>query len=55
MYYFFEFQPLNESPQSEWKNYFKDNEVLIQIDKDVRRLCPEIDFFQRFTTYPHRY
>uniref|UniRef100_A0A915PJG2 E3 ubiquitin-protein ligase n=1 Tax=Setaria digitata TaxID=48799 RepID=A0A915PJG2_9BILA len=46
--------PLNLNPDSEWNNYFKDNEVLAQIDKDVRRLCPEIDFFQRITSYPHR-
>ncbi|KAM3725885.1 TBC1 domain family member [Dirofilaria immitis] len=46
--------PLNLSPDSQWSNYFKDNETLAQIDKDVRRLCPEIDFFQRITSYPHR-
>uniref|UniRef100_A0A1I7V818 TBC domain-containing protein c n=1 Tax=Loa loa TaxID=7209 RepID=A0A1I7V818_LOALO len=46
--------PLNLNPDSRWNNYFKDNEVLAQIDKDVRRLCPEIDFFQRITSYPHR-
>lgn len=46
--------PLNLNPDSQWNNYFKDNEVLVQIDKDVRRLCPEIDFFQRITAYPHR-
>uniref|UniRef100_A0A1I7VF18 Rab-GAP TBC domain-containing protein n=1 Tax=Loa loa TaxID=7209 RepID=A0A1I7VF18_LOALO len=43
--------PLNLNPDSRWNNYFKDNEVLAQIDKDVRRLCPEIDFFQRITSY----
>ncbi|VDD92450.1 unnamed protein product [Enterobius vermicularis] len=37
-----------------WKKYFKDNEVLLQIDKDVRRLCPEIEFFQKATNFPHR-
>ncbi|VDM97351.1 unnamed protein product [Thelazia callipaeda] len=46
--------PLSLNPSSQWNNYFKDNEVLAQIDKDVRRLCPEIDFFQRITPYPHR-
>lgn len=46
--------PLSLSPDSEWKNYFKDNEMLIQIDKDVRRLCPEIEFFQRITSHPHK-
>uniref|UniRef100_A0A915CU22 Rab-GAP TBC domain-containing protein n=1 Tax=Ditylenchus dipsaci TaxID=166011 RepID=A0A915CU22_9BILA len=39
---------------SEWTNFFKDNEVLLQIDKDVRRLRPEIDFFQRHTAYPKK-
>ncbi|XP_046660191.1 TBC1 domain family member 13 [Homalodisca vitripennis] len=34
--------PLNVSPDSRWQTYFKDNEVLLQIDKDVRRLCPDI-------------
>ncbi|KAI5096282.1 TBC1 domain family member 13 [Silurus meridionalis] len=28
--------PLNPNPESRWNNYFKDNEVLLQIDKDVR-------------------
>ena len=28
--------PLNLSPDSKWQTYFKDNEVLLQIDKDVR-------------------
>lgn len=32
--------------------YFKDNETLLQIDKDVRRLCPEISFFQQPTEFP---
>lgn len=39
--------PLSEGPESNWSNYFKDNEVLLQIDKDVRRLCPDISFFQQ--------
>lgn len=39
--------PLSEGPESSWSNYFKDNEVLLQIDKDVRRLCPDISFFQQ--------
>jgi len=30
------FQPLNPNPDSRWNNYFKDNEILLQIDKDVR-------------------
>ncbi len=28
--------PLSTSPSSQWNTYFKDNEVLLQIDKDVR-------------------
>ncbi|KAJ8737806.1 hypothetical protein PYW08_000401 [Mythimna loreyi] len=44
--------PLNISPDSSWSTYFKDNEVLLQIDKDVRRLCPDISFFQTATEFP---
>ena len=28
--------PLNPNPNSKWQTFFKDNEVLLQIDKDVR-------------------
>lgn len=44
--------PLSINPDSQWQTYFKDNEVLLQIDKDVRRLCPDISFFQQPTEYP---
>ncbi|KAL5012953.1 hypothetical protein ScPMuIL_011504 [Solemya velum] len=44
--------PLNPSPNSEWAAYFRDNEMLLQIDKDCRRLCPDLFFFQRATDYP---
>lgn len=44
--------PLSEGPESSWSNYFKDNEVLLQIDKDVRRLCPDISFFQQVIAGP---
>ncbi|XP_073975861.1 TBC1 domain family member 13 isoform X3 [Rhodnius prolixus] len=44
--------PLSVNPDSQWGTYFKDNEVLLQIDKDVRRLCPDISFFQQPTKYP---
>lgn len=44
--------PLNPNPDSKWQTYFKDNEVLLQIDKDVRRLCPDISFFQQATYAP---
>lgn len=39
--------PLSDGPDSSWRTFFKDNEVLLQIDKDVRRLCPDISFFQQ--------
>lgn len=44
--------PLNPNPRSEWNSYFQDNEILNQIDKDVRRLCPDMSFFQTATPYP---
>lgn len=28
--------PLNPEPDSKWHVFFKDNDVLLQIDKDVR-------------------
>lgn len=44
--------PLSEGPESAWNTFFSDNEFLLQIDKDVRRLCPDISFFQQPTEYP---
>ncbi|CAD5234663.1 unnamed protein product [Bursaphelenchus xylophilus] len=44
--------PLSDGKDSQWAKFFADNDVLIQIDKDVRRLRPEIDFFQRISHYP---
>jgi len=44
--------PLNPNPTSQWATYFKDNAVLLQIDKDVRRLCPDLNFFQTRTDFP---
>lgn len=44
--------PLSNNPDSEWQTFFKDNEVLLQIDKDVRRLCPDISFFQQPSDFP---
>lgn len=44
--------PLNLNPDSKWQTFFKDNEVLSQIDKDVRRLCPDISFFQQACDFP---
>ena len=36
----------------EWDTYFKDNEVLTQIDKDARRLYPDLGFFSLPTKNP---
>ena len=41
--------PLNDNPDSQWGTFFKDNEILLQIDRDVRRLSPDISFFQQPT------
>ena len=35
--------------ETKWDQYFKDNQTLEQIDKDVRRLCPEFAFYQMTT------
>eukprot|EP00095_Tigriopus_kingsejongensis_P005856 maker-scaffold38_size502422-snap-gene-0.14 protein:Tk05856 transcript:maker-scaffold38_size502422-snap-gene-0.14-mRNA-1 annotation:"tbc1 domain family member 13" len=45
--------PLNPNPDSHWQSFFKDNEVLLQIDKDVRRLCPDISFFSQGSSHPN--
>ncbi|KAK7094495.1 TBC1 domain family member 13-like [Littorina saxatilis] len=44
--------PLNPNPDSQWQEDFKDNDMLMQIDKDCRRLCPDLFFFQRATEFP---
>lgn len=44
--------PLNPNPDSNWGAFFKDNDMLLQIDKDCRRLCPDLFFFQKATEYP---
>lgn len=44
-------KPLSSEPNGNWKSFFKDNEVLLQIDKDCQRLCPDIEFFRRTTDY----
>lgn len=46
--------PLNPNPSSQWSTFFKDNETLYQIDKDCRRLLPDISFFQSATKYPNK-
>eukprot|EP00040_Diaphanoeca_grandis_P027135 m.153757 g.153757 ORF g.153757 m.153757 type:complete len:418 (+) comp30846_c3_seq1:220-1473(+) len=43
--------PTPQSPDK-WATYFKDNDVIEQIDKDVKRLCPEFAFFQGETFLP---
>ena len=32
-------QPLNPNPESSWHTYFKDNDILLQIDHDSRSEC----------------
>ena len=45
--------PLSDGPDSKWSTFFKDNETfLLQIDRDVRRLLPDISFFQEPTKFP---
>jgi TBC1 domain family member 13 len=45
--------PLSENQDSTWSTFFKDNETfLLQIDRDVRRLLPDISFFQEPCKYP---
>ena len=34
--------PLSSNPDSLWQAFFKDNEVLLQIDKDVRQVSHEV-------------
>ena len=38
---------LNQDQDQQTLNFFRDNDVLLQIDKDVRRLCPDLTFFQQ--------
>ena len=35
-----------------WDDYFRDNELLTQIDKDARRLYPDLGFFSQATVHP---
>ncbi len=50
--FLFLLQPLNPDPCSTWHRYFEDNELLLQIDHDTRRLYPDMSFFQHPTPYP---
>lgn len=46
--------PLSDNVDSSWSTFFKDNEsFLLQIDRDVRRLLPDISFFQEPCKYPN--
>jgi hypothetical protein len=45
-------QPLNPDPSSTWHRYFEDNDLLLQIDHDARRLYPDMSFFQLPTPFP---
>jgi hypothetical protein len=46
--------PLSDNVDSTWSTFFKDNEsFLLQIDRDVRRLLPDISFFQEPCKYPN--
>ena len=38
------FQPLNPNPDSKWRAYFKDNEMLLQIDKDCRYILINTEY-----------
>ena len=44
-------QPLNSAKTSKWSIFFHDNEVLDQIDKDVRRTNPDLAWFQNPVPY----
>lgn len=37
--------PLSQGTNSAWKAYFKDSEILEQIERDVRRTHPDMHFF----------
>lgn len=41
----FDDHPLNLNPESKWQTFFKDNEVLLQIDKDVRLVSKTMKIF----------
>jgi len=43
--------PLSIEPDSKWKVYFKDNDSLNQIDRDVRRTLPDMAFFQKIVDF----
>jgi hypothetical protein len=38
-------QPLSVQRESKWQQYFENDKIFKEIDKDVRRTVPDIDFF----------
>jgi hypothetical protein len=38
--------PLNTKRNSQWQTFFKNTEMIMEIDKDVRRTFPHLHFFQ---------
>lgn len=38
--------PLSQKSESQWNKYFKDNEMIFEIEKDVQRTFPHLHFFQ---------
>jgi len=45
----FEDHPLSVARESKWNTFFKDNETLEEIEKDVRRTFPHLHFFNNDT------
>eukprot|EP00026_Physarum_polycephalum_P003927 Phypoly_transcript_03944.p1 GENE.Phypoly_transcript_03944~~Phypoly_transcript_03944.p1 ORF type:complete len:611 (+),score=126.96 Phypoly_transcript_03944:52-1833(+) len=41
--------PLSLDQDSKWNAYFKDNEILAEIDKDVKRTFPHLHFFNQIS------
>lgn len=40
------FQPLAQHKGSEWNEFFKDSDMIYEIEKDVSRTFPHLHFFQ---------
>jgi len=38
--------PLSKSNESQWNTFFKDNDMIFEIEKDVQRTFPHLHFFQ---------
>lgn len=47
--------PLNQSSGSEWARHFKDQELFDEIEKDVLRTHPDLQFFLDPALGPARY